>query len=265
MVIVSATNDNYAQHLAVMLTSLLKNREVERPIHFYILFGDLNENSKAKIIRAARRFNTPVTFLKVDVQLFENFALSSGGQKYISREAYYRIIIPDLFGEDITKAIYFDCDLIVRGDISKLWETDLEKYDLAAVDESRVLDKLDRQIRMDRLSLSSQSYYFNSGVLLMNLKRWREKKISSEVIEFIKDNPNRLALLDQDALNAVLHNRWLRLKDKWNYTTDHTKKLPLSKAKIIHFTGPVKPWNSNSTFKKEYLKYLKLSGWEKDL
>jgi lipopolysaccharide biosynthesis glycosyltransferase len=265
LVIVSATNDHYAQHLAVMLTSLLKNRKKERPIHFFILYGELSTNSIAKLKRTVGRFNAQITFLKVDVKLFENFALSSGGQKYISREAYYRILIPELLGEEITKTLYLDCDLIVRADISKLWNINIDNYDLAAVDESRVLSKQDRQIRMDRLSLPSKSYYFNSGVLLMNLKRWREKNISSEVIQFITENPEKLGLLDQDALNAVLNNRWLRLKDKWNYTTDHTKKLSLEKAKIIHFTGPYKPWNSNSSFKKEYLKYLKTSRWEKEL
>jgi len=265
LIIVSATNDNYAQHLAVMLTSLLKNNKTDNPIHIFILYGDLSDINIKKLDRAIERFQATVTvtFLKVDVQLFEGFVLSTGGQKYISKEAYYRIIIPDLLGEDITKALYLDCDMIVRTDISELWETNIDKYDLAAVDESRVVTKLDRQIRMNRLSLPSESYYFNSGLLLLNLKRWREKKISSELIQFIKANPDKLALLDQDALNAVLYNRWLRLDDKWNFTTAHSTKLLLEKAAIIHFTGPEKPWNSESPFKIKYLRYLKASLWER--
>jgi lipopolysaccharide biosynthesis glycosyltransferase len=263
--IVSATNDHYAQPLAVMLTSLLKNNKSDNSIHIFILYGDLSDISIKKLNRATEGFNVTVTFLKVDVRLFEGFVLSTGGQKYISKEAYYRIIIPDLLGEDISKALYLDCDMIVRTDISELWETNIDKFDLAAVDESRVMTELDRQIRMNRLSLPSEAYYFNSGLLLMNLKRWREKKISSELIKFIKTNPEKLALLDQDALNAVLYNRWLRLDNKWNFTTAHSTKLPLEKSAIIHFTGPEKPWNSESPFKIKYLRYLKASLWERPL
>ncbi|MED4876175.1 MULTISPECIES: glycosyltransferase family 8 protein [Geobacillus] len=263
--IVSATNDHYAQHLAVMLTSLLKNQKMNRPIHIYILYSDLSTISMAKLQRVVGQFHTPITFLRVDVQLFADFASGSGGQKYISKEAYYRMIIPDVLGEEISKALYLDCDIIVRTDLTELWETNIEEYDLAAVDESRVLTKSDRDIRMNRLSLPPDSYYFNSGVLLMNLKRWREKNISAELMEFVKSHGDKLALMDQDALNAVLFNRWLRLDDKWNFTAAHSAKRSSKKAAILHFTGPEKPWNSKSPFAKEYRKYLKKSLWEKPL
>ncbi|WP_231687957.1 glycosyltransferase family 8 protein [Bacillus sp. FJAT-27251] len=259
----SATNDNYAQHLAVTLTSLLKNKKKDTRVHIYILYGDLTDISIKKLKRTIKKFRAAVTFLKVDVHMVEEFALSTGAQNYISKEAYYRIMIPDLLGEDIPKALYLDCDMIVRTDLSKLWKTNIDTYDLAAVDESRVIPVQDRESRIYRLSLPSESYYFNSGLLLMNLKRWREQKISSEVIQFIKANPDKLALLDQDALNAVLYNRWLRLEDKWNYTTSHCAVLPLEKAAVLHFTGPDKPWNSKSPFKKEYVKYLRASLWKR--
>ncbi|ALA71166.1 hypothetical protein GT50_14100 [Geobacillus stearothermophilus 10] len=265
MVIVAATNDHYAQPLAVMLTSLLTHKKTDYPVHIYILYGDLSETSMRKLERTAGKFQAPVTFLKVNVDLFEDVAPGAGGQKYISKEAYYRIMIPDLLSEEIDKALYLDCDMMVKTDISELWETSIDGYDLAAVDESRVVTKRDREIRMARLSLPPDAYYFNSGLLLINLKRWREKNISSELIQFIKSNPDKLALMDQDALNAVLYNRWLRLDDKWNFTTAHCLKLSPKKAAILHFTGSEKPWNSKSPFTKEYLKYLKKSLWEKPL
>jgi lipopolysaccharide biosynthesis glycosyltransferase len=248
-----------------MLTSLLKNKKTSNPIYIYILYGDLSDVCIKRLERAVGSFDATVTFLKVDVKLFEDFASSMGAQKYISKEAYYRIIIPELLSEDISKALYLDCDMIVRTDISELWKVNINHFDLAAVDESRVVSEVDRQARMYRLSLPSKSYYFNSGLLLMNLKRWREKGISYELIQFIRSNPEKLSLLDQDALNAVLHNRWLRLYDKWNYTISHILKLPLEDAAILHFTGPDKPWNSESPFKNEYVKYLRASLWENPL
>ncbi|RXI98199.1 glycosyltransferase family 8 protein [Anaerobacillus alkaliphilus] len=265
MYIVSATNENYAEPLAVMLTSLLKNRKHDSFVHIFILYGDLIEVTKAKLERAIKKYNGSVTFIKMNVQLFENFPLSRGGQNYISHEAYYRILIPEVLSKDISRALYLDCDMIVRDDISKLWEISIEGYDLAAVDESRVLSERKRDKRINRLSLPTSAYYFNSGLLFMNLKRWREKRISTEVIQFIEANPNKLNLLDQDALNAVLHNRWLRLGDKWNFTKAHSKRLPLYKAAILHFTGPDKPWDTDNPFYKEYLNYLKKSMWKKPI
>lgn len=247
-----------------MLTSLLIHKKSDRPAHIYILYGELSDISIKKLTRAIKRFNGEVTFIKVDEQLCKDFPLSIGEKHYISKESYYRILIPNLLDEGISKALYLDCDMIVRTDISELWDTNIEEFDLAAVDERTFLTEENIKGKMNRLSLPSDSYYFNAGLLLMNLDRWRAKNIPSEIAEFIQNNPDKLELLDQDALNAVLNNRWLPLDQKWNYFYTRSKKLPFTSAAILHFQGPIKPWNSRQ-IEKGYLMYLNASLWEQPL
>lgn len=57
-----------------------------------------------------------------------------------------------------------------------------------------------------RLHYPSSDSYFNSGVLLINLDYWREKKLMYKALDYIAKNGNNLVFYDQDVLNALLHN-----------------------------------------------------------
>lgn len=263
MVIVTASNDNYAQHLGVMLTSLLENSNNSSRIDIYIIDGDISEFNKSKLERIVKGYNGRVTFLKIDKKIFE-YCRMNQNLNYITIETYYRTIIPDLLSKDISKALYLDCDIIVESDIDELWNTDISNYYLAAVDESQFYRKRSR--RLKALSLPRDSFYFNAGVLLLNLEKWREKEVSKQIIKYIEVNQKKLKLMDQDALNVVLHDKWLPLDPKWNYIVlYHRLKYPLEIPVIIHFAGTEKPWNAEIPFKENYLKYLRNSLWHQKI
>jgi len=253
MYIVTASSDDYAKYLGVMLNSLLENVQKKPDINIFIIDGNISGNNKLKLKGVVERFNLQAEFLTIDDSIFNSFVHRK--ISYISKETYYRILIPDLLSKDITKAIYFDCDLIVKEDISKLWNKNIDDYFLAAVDEG--ISKRRRR----RLSLPANSGYFNAGVLLINLQKWREHNISTKVIQYMKNNPEKIKIMDQDALNAILHDKWLKLDPKWNYTTEIRRSISIDYPAIIHFTGKNKPWNSEHELKQEYLKYLSSSLW----
>lgn len=261
MVIVTASNDNYAQHLGVMLTSLLENSNNNCLIDIYIMDGDISEINKSKLERIVKGYNGRVTFLKVDKKLFEHCRMNQN-LNYITIETYYRIIIPDLLSKDISKVLYLDCDIIVESDIDELWNTDISNYYLAAVDERQFIRKRKRRVLNKALSLPKDSHYFNAGVLLLNLEKWREEEVSKQLVKFLEVNQKKLKFMDQDALNVVLHGKWLNLDPKWNYTVHHRLKCPLKNPVIIHFAGTEKPWNAEISFKENYLKYLRNSLWD---
>lgn len=264
MIIVTSANDNYAQHLGVMLTSLLENNKQSGHIDIYIIDGGISENNKTKLQRVVKNYDRNVTFLKVDRKLFESFTLNTN-MNYVTIETYFRILIPSLLSEEITKALYLDCDIVVEQDIREFWNTDLSNDYAAAVDERYLLKKRQRRNLNQALSIPRDAYYFNAGVLLMNLKKWREAEISKQLLKFIEENPEKLRLMDQDALNVILHGKWINLDYKWNYTSLHHIKKPMENPAIIHFTGKEKPWNSNVPFKEKYEKYLRCSLWDKDV
>ncbi|MFC3886628.1 glycosyltransferase family 8 protein [Bacillus songklensis] len=257
MYIVTASSDGYAKHLGVMLHSLLENLDNKTDTYIFIIEGNISSENKCKLQRVVGRFNLQAEFITIDDDFFHSF--ENRKISYIGKETYYRIIIPDLLRGDITKALYLDCDLIVKEDISTLWNINIDDYFLAAVEELGVKKK-----RKKTLSIPKKFGYFNAGVLLINLQKWREHNILTQVIQYIRDNPTKIKIMDQDGLNAILHDKWLELDPKWNYTTDIRNRLHIDNPAIIHFTGRNKPWNSEHPFKQEYFKYLSSSLWEQE-
>lgn len=265
MIIVTATNDAYARHLAVMLTSLLEHCKDQQSLEIYVIDGNLSDPAKAKLERAVAQYGQQIHYLQVDEQWFAAFALHPKFD-YLSKETYYRIAIPRLLPAQVTKAIYLDCDVILQQDISKLWKTELGKSWLAAVDTSDLWDATGRRRRTRRIHLPSDAPYFNAGVLLINIKQWRKHNVTEKLTAFLSDPPNPLKYNDQDALNAVMHRRWIKLHPKWNCTTRRLREKPPKKPAIIHFTGRRKPWNTpDHPYAHLYRKYFILSMWQQDL
>ncbi|MED3667435.1 glycosyltransferase family 8 protein [Geobacillus kaustophilus] len=251
--LVTATNDAYALPLGVMLKSLFVNKTLEHPITIYILHGALSDKNKRNLEKVVRKYQQQPIFLPITDPIFSELRETH----YITKEMYYRIAIPDLLDPEVKKALYLDCDLIVKEDISELWNTNIDDYFVAAV------ESICARGRKYELLIPDEYGYFNSGVLLINVEKWREHQIAAKVFEFIQTHPETLVHPDQDALNAILYNKWLPLDPKWNYTTGHATSLRLNtKPAIIHFTGKKKPWNASHPLAKQYFKYQKKVEWD---
>lgn len=248
--IVAAVNNSYAKHLAVMLTSLFENKKSDNPVTIHVIDGNLSPEIKQKLRVSVKRFRTEVKFLHVNPSLYQNAQV----HYHLSKETYYRISIPSLLDSRISKALYLDCDMIVKDDITNLWKADISKHELGAVQIPGWVD------RYRELSIPPHMGYFNAGVLLLNLRKWRNHHTSDSVLRFIKNNPAKLKYMDQDALNAVLKGKWLKLNPKWNFQV-HRHRHQKFKPGIIHYTTNVKPWNGNPRFKGEYAHYLRKTVW----
>lgn len=256
MNVVCATNDQYARHLGVMLTSLLENTKSRDPIKIFIIDGDISATNKRMLNKAVGKFKTNITFLTPDKKLLKALPTETTID-YITKETYFRIFLPKMLDKKIKKILYLDCDLIVKKDITELWNTNIKKYVLAAVDESCLLGLKKKSRLSYELGMPEESLYFNGGVLLLNIKKCRETRVTERILAFLKEH-SKLKYMDQDAMNAVLRNNWLQVDCKWNYTSCHWYAFPHVKPAIIHFTGRRKPWNSNTRFKQEYDKYFEL-------
>jgi lipopolysaccharide biosynthesis glycosyltransferase len=264
--IISACDNNYIQHLGVMLCSLLENTSKKDEINISVIDGGISVENKHKLsdwVKCAYQIN--VKYLEIDPKIYSEFKIGY----HFTHTIYYRISIPSLLPSNINKALYLDCDLIIKDDIEKLWSIELGGYSLAAIEvvnaENSHLEGI----------MSSDTAYFNSGVLLMNLSHWRENHVSQKIIQFIQNFQAQIIWGDQDSMNAVLYQHWLSLPLKWNLQTSFfdinankcKRKMELieaiAKPAIIHYTGMHKPWDyiSNHPYKQEYYKYLALTPW----
>jgi len=244
------TNNTYAKPLAVMINSILENKAAKNPLKIYVIASELSPKNKSILAKTAGKFNLVIEFLSIDPRIYNDFKTAY----YLTKETYYRISLPDLLDKTVEKVIYLDCDIIVKTDITEFWNIDIENYYLAAVEDFWV-----RSSRNSYLGMSKHSKYFNAGVLLINLKKWREEQIKEKVINFIKTSSEKVRFCSQDPLNAILHDKWLVLDPKWNYMPHYLAYRGLEKIKpaFVHYAGLKKPWKAKFPLREEYFKYRK--------
>jgi lipopolysaccharide biosynthesis glycosyltransferase len=259
-------DSNYVSYCSILIKSILKYNQ---GITFHILHNGLKDKEKNIIERRIDIDSiNKVFFYLVDSSHFKNMPKSIQWPEAI----YYRLIIPQLLGENIKKVLYLDCDIMVRGSLNELFETNLSSFGIAAVED--VLSPISPMI--EALGADPTFGYFNSGVLLINLEYWKENAITEKTLDFINDNLDVIQHPDQDALNYVLNKNWKKIHSKWNflrgfqdryYSKEHllkdSNKESINYPIILHFSG-VKPWSSRcrSIYKFEYHEIMREAGFE---
>lgn len=268
--IVSAVDDHYAPYLSVMMMTLLEHLSDEFAITFYIIDDHISKESKEKLNHVISNPLAEIIYLEVNPELYENVLESD----HITQTAYYRISLPDLLADkNYKKVLYIDCDVLVLDDVSKLYDTDIgEKIIGAVIDPGQALV-------LERLDVETDDYYFNSGMMLIDLDNWRKADITKKTLTFLEEKEDKIIYHDQDALNGVLYEKWFPIHPKWNLQTsllferhdppnEEYKKLykeAIQHPSIVHFTGHDKPWNSDeyNPYNEKYLKELAKSPFKK--
>lgn len=262
-----ASDDNYAQHIAVVIASIMEN--TQDAICFYIINDNISTEKIEKLKNTALNLKAKIEFIDVPQEKFNDLYLSG----HVSKAAYLRLALADILPNEINKIIYLDVDLLVYDDIKKLWDIDLQNLSLAAVPDFGIMTskRLCRQ-KKQVLGLPVGKSYFNSGVLVINLKEWRKRNYTKQILEMIHNNsfPHH----DQDALNKLFMNKWKSLDLRWNIIPPVFNLFPkvllnrkfrsnAIQAKknpgIIHYAGRYKPWEfaQHVGFNDIYYKYLR--------
>ena len=251
---------NYFPHAATMICSLLEHNKVVRIHLFYsgVVGGELT-----KLRSLVTRYGSEVVYYRMAPEEFQDLRVDKGSS-LSSIANYFRVLAPRMLPPNTKKILYLDCDIIVRGSLKDLWSTDFCDHALAAV-ECAFWDPMDEFF----VKLPSGASYFNSGVLLINLDYWRQNDICERTIAFVRKYPEKVNLYDQDALNATLVDRWIKLPARWNEQARSTVGRPALRDEhvldpaIVHFVCRDKPWHWSCIhpFKHEYHKYRRKTPW----
>ena len=245
-----ASDNNYAPYLAVTITSILAN--TKSFIDFYILDSGITTQNKEKMLRALKKYNNfSIEFVEINSEkYFKEFSVLG----YLNLATYSRLLIPQL-KPDLNKVIYMDIDIIVLGDITDLYNTDLQGFALgAAWDKSRTLYNTDTK---EPMQLSDDYKYFNAGVLLIDIKKWNSNHIFKKLFEIEKEYGGTALHVDETLLNKYFDNNYKIFDIKYNYLDYDVLNSPNSDIVIRHFATPMKPWNSNFSMQANKVKPLK--------
>jgi lipopolysaccharide biosynthesis glycosyltransferase len=182
---------------------------------------------------------------------------------YFTRTAYVRLLIGELLPEARERLLYLDSDVMVNGSLRPLLTFDMAGHPLAAVQDPAHPDVL-RAMNV-RIGRPAEAPYVNSGVLLVDMARWRELDLGRRCLERALASPG-YHLPDQDALNFVLDGDVALMDRKWNLFTEHAHWIPVERyalAPIIHFSGYRKPnfLECDHPLRGEFLRHRQDTPW----
>lgn len=277
--------------LAVMLASAVENLDANRRISVFVLDGGLTKASTERILSLGTSERASVEVLRPDLRVLEELPVSG----HVSACTYLRLLIPRVLPESLERVIYLDSDVVVLSDLGRLWDTPsdgrhcLAVQDLSApvMDAKQGLSAYKRCARYLSTVRPIPNYkafgfppskkYFNGGVMVVDLAKWRRDDITRRLLQCLHDNRQHVKWWDQYALNVVLADTWGELDYRWNqtshiYSFPSWERSPLSAEAfdlarsdpfIVHFNTRRKPWHleCGHPHRKAFFDYLAKTPW----
>lgn len=246
--VVFACNNVYAPYLNVALISLIEKCNENRKYVIKILHTSLSEENQRRLV-ALSKVNVSIECINTSKFLPQ---INLYKKHHFSEEMYFRILIPSIFSNQ-EKILYLDCDIVVNKDVALLFDTNMGNYPIAAV--KNFCNFFMADYISNKIKLNPQQY-FNSGVLLINLKEYRKLNLENLCFSLLSAN-QQFEYPDQDILNIACVGKVLWLKDNWNmvwqYSQNYETRLYNDENKyryhnaakepyIIHFASGDKPW-----------------------
>lgn len=273
MNVVYVSNEAYVRHLAASLCSLYDNNKEEDLLNVFVLSTGIEEASAAKLEKIASDFGRELSVVQAgDLTAKFSYTIDTGR---FDISTMGRLFLGDLLPENVERVIYLDCDTVVLRSLKKLWELPLPgKYVLAAAQEPTIY----REVK-EYLGLSEEEPYFNAGVLLIDLKKYREEKLTEKILSYYSTVAEQSLFNDQDALNGCLKGRIRGFSPVYNFVTNYkyfryqtltgmqssylkvpeklfraAKKSPA----VVHYAGDERPWKRGAMnpYGRFYDKYL---------
>ena len=251
-----SASDNYSQHLAVVIASILVNNP-ESSFVFHVLHRNISNENQGKIKRLEGLYPiSKIIFHFVDAAVFEAFPIPVGAE-HITRETYYRYLLPDVLSKE-DRTIYMDVDIICVGDLRPLWNMDLGGNIVAAVSEGKC-----GECKKALLGITGDAPYFNAGVMVFDLETMRRECSVETLLQNTCKYAGKIAWPDQDIINITFRNRIKEIDSVWN-KFDGGKDARKKDVVVRHFANATqKPWCNiwkNTTW-PIYLKYLLKSSY----
>ncbi len=253
-------DNNYVMIAGVSIYSLLENNLDADEINIFLIVENITENNRDKLRLIVDSFDRKIFFIpKPDMK---ELLVCNIEMHWWIENVFSRVFLGEVFKDykDIHKLIYIDCDTLIVGSLKELWNMDLQGNIGAGVCEAM------GNLHKKAIGLSKEDYYFNAGMFLIDLDKWRLEKKDNAAKEFIFRKKGRLEYADESVLNGILAKELIRLSPEFNLTslsfyftikelvlyrkshinyTEAEREKALKDARIVHFTSTyldVRPW-----------------------
>lgn len=250
-----ACNDDYIPYLDVAIVSLISHTSKDNNYEITVFETDVTKENQEKIEKHSKD-NISVKFYDVK-EILEPIKKQLPDVFYYSLAAYFRLFIESTFPQ-YDKAIYLDCDVILLNDIAKLYDIDIGDNLIGAAYEQNTSRAPMFTDYVENIIGIPYYTYFNSGVMIMNLKEIRKFKLKERFLNMLTTYNFDSLAPDQEYLNVICHGRVKYLPTGWN---KHSfPEAPEGELNLCHYALASKPWHYADTINGEYFwEYAKKS------
>ncbi|WP_068899612.1 glycosyltransferase family 8 protein [Planomonospora sphaerica] len=262
---------NYVIPLAAAVRSVIDNAAAPEDLEIAVLCHDIPVDTKKALTESWRPGEIDVRLLDIDLTMFSRFP----AREYFNSTVYARLIYHRLLPTEWDRVISLDSDMIVRGDLTALYETDLRGRPLAAAREpySPVVSWKRGVNRWRELGLPPHAPYFNAGMMVLDLDRWRHDAVGERAIAHGARHADVIQQQEQECLNAILAGEWTEVEQIWNmgpYWRFPQRRVGRYRnvwreGRIRHFVGIYKPWMAECRDMEdadEFYQYVDRTAWK---
>lgn len=205
--IVMICDEGYVMPTLVAMTSIISNSKENTLIEFYIICDSLTEESRKRFcLLKSERSN--ISFIERNS---ENYSGLEKSYSKVSKASLLKFSIPELLCK-IDKALYLDGDVIACKDLSDLYNIELGEHYAAVISDG---PKNGKVAGGKKHAYYADPKYFNSGVMLLNLKKMRDNGITDKLIDFRKNCYNYF--MDQDAFNCIFKDNVIHIDARFDF------------------------------------------------
>ena len=257
-----AVDDNYAPYFAVALKSIQENASENYNYTIICLHAGIKLDTK-KRIKTMETHNFKIKFVNVALQLIKTLG-QLHTRDYYTKTTYYRLFIQKMFPQ-YDKVLYLDSDIVVKGDISELYNIDLGDNMLGAVNEDVMRDTEVFGNYAETVLCIDRKKFFNAGILVINLKKFRQVNVEKQFLNLIFKYKFTVTQ-DEDYLNVICKNKVLLLDEAWNKSPVPQEYFDNNSLKIAHFKMNMKPWHYDDVlFGDIFWEYAKKTAFFSDI
>lgn len=245
MNILITISENFMNPAKVMLFSLAQHN---KNLKIYIIYSSLTEVQIEDLGDYVHKLLGAELIPVYAGEVFKDVPLS---EQYAKPELYYRLQAPYVLPEQIDRILYLDADMIIRGNLDEFYQQDMLGAAIAVM-KDRFDFCEDVVMQKKRLELTEEDVYFNSGVILFDLKAFRKYITLKNILDIIRLKREVLKFFDQDILNILMRNHKKICNEKYNFQAYPFEELTpndIEDMLVVHFTDLPKPWNDNYTGK----------------
>lgn len=256
------TDSRYVTPTGVSILSAIKNKCAESIYNFYIITENITPADEKALLNLKKIAPETVNIIIIPRQEpdlpYENM------QRFLQyKVGMHKIYLPEIL-QNVDKIIYMDSDTLVLKDLLPLFEKDITSV-YAAVAKDGIYYRFPKE--MSEIGIDKRGFYFNSGVMLYNLRLQRQDKVVDQLVKYVKTHEDFYG--DQDVLNIVFGNKLQLMSYRYNCISTFFEEDDLQflsgyfgealpedtfyiyeNATIIHYAGD-KPWQKN--YKPEFL------------